>query len=148
MRISDWSSDVCSSDLASALNRGRLWPVNTNGVAVAEVVLPQRKERGAPCTGRTQATRDTAMRQNSPAPSGWRGANRHAALRVDSWGSPKCAPRALPGGLPRATKATPLALTGTSQPNRLKGRGRTYETGGYARRRATGTRGPPRDSAT
>src|SRR3546814_8356867 len=38
MRISDWSSDVCSSDLASAIARALGWLVQ-NGVAVTTISL-------------------------------------------------------------------------------------------------------------
>src|SRR3546814_3342801 len=52
MRISDWSSDVCSSDLINA-NRRRC---RQSGIEIADAT--QREHRGAECRPRIGQTRD------------------------------------------------------------------------------------------
>src|SRR3546814_6803988 len=44
MRISDWSSDVCSSDLASQVERFELVPIPKNDVERFRIMLKNEKE--------------------------------------------------------------------------------------------------------
>src|SRR3546814_8107173 len=61
MRISDWSSDVCSSDLRSPDSRPA--PVPTHRPACARVAARRRnRQRGRTAAGRYQAPRDRGSR--------------------------------------------------------------------------------------